>query len=191
MGGSFDAFGFAFLRFAVAAAAFSPFLKVCWGSSWALLCGAVNQCMLRHAGAAVVCLLGAAGDGPPCIHPTRFLSLCWSAVLCQRRPTGLQFGSHRAGLGQLPSLRVSPMKQAASGDNRILKAGVEIGAWTAMGYIFQSAGLLTTDASRASFLSTFTVLVGGRGGFDVIPSCGLCPAQQCGRAWCVGHLCSP
>lgn len=75
VGGSFDAFGFAFLRFAVAAAAFSPFLK------------------------------------------------------------------------------------AASGDNRILKAGVEIGAWTAMGYIFQSAGLLTTDASRASFLSTFTVLV--------------------------------
>lgn len=31
--------------------------------------------------------------------------------------------------------------------------------WTAAGYIFQSAGLLTTDASRASFLSTFTVLV--------------------------------
>lgn len=28
VGGSFDAFGFAFLRFAVAAAAFSPFLKV-------------------------------------------------------------------------------------------------------------------------------------------------------------------
>ena len=27
------------------------------------------------------------------------------------------------------------------------------------GYIAQSAGLLTTDASRASFLSTFTVLV--------------------------------
>ncbi|KAI7839105.1 hypothetical protein COHA_007110 [Chlorella ohadii] len=75
VGGSFDAFGFAFLRFAVAAAAFSPFLK------------------------------------------------------------------------------------ASGKDSRILKAGVEIGAWTAMGYIFQSAGLLTTDASRASFLSTFTVLV--------------------------------
>lgn len=75
VGGSFDAFGFAFLRFAVAAAAFSPFLK------------------------------------------------------------------------------------AASGDSRILRAGAEIGAWTAFGYIFQSAGLLTTDASRASFLSTFTVLV--------------------------------
>ncbi len=53
-----------------------------------------------------------------------------------------------------------PPLQASGKDSRILKAGVEIGAWTAMGYIFQSAGLLTTDASRASFLSTFTVLVG-------------------------------
>ena len=46
-------------------------------------------------------------------------------------------------------------------DRRILRAGVEIGMWTAAGYITQSAGLLTTDASRASFLSTFTVLVRG------------------------------
>lgn len=36
---------------------------------------------------------------------------------------------------------------------------MEIGVWTAVGYITQSLGLLTTDASRASFLSTFTVLV--------------------------------
>lgn len=75
MGNNFDPFGFAFLRFAVAAAAFSPFLK------------------------------------------------------------------------------------AASKDKRIMAAGFELGVWTAAGYIAQSAGLLTTDASRASFLSTFTVLV--------------------------------
>ncbi|KAI3430272.1 hypothetical protein D9Q98_004868 [Chlorella vulgaris] len=75
VGNNFDPFGFAFLRFAVAAAAFSPFLK------------------------------------------------------------------------------------AASKDKRIMAAGFELGVWTAAGYIAQSAGLLTTDASRASFLSTFTVLV--------------------------------
>jgi drug/metabolite transporter (DMT)-like permease len=40
-----------------------------------------------------------------------------------------------------------------------MRAGLELGVWFAAGYITQSAGLLTTDASRASFLSTFTVLV--------------------------------
>lgn len=52
-----------------------------------------------------------------------------------------------------------PHLQAAASDSRIQRAGVEIGLWTAAGYITQSLGLLTTDASRASFLSTFTVLV--------------------------------
>ncbi|KAL4422527.1 hypothetical protein ABPG75_008724 [Micractinium tetrahymenae] len=53
----------------------------------------------------------------------------------------------------------SPFMKAAAKDGRVLRAGVEIGVWTAAGYITQSLGLLTTDASRASFLSTFTVLV--------------------------------
>lgn len=38
-------------------------------------------------------------------------------------------------------------------------AGLELGLLTAIGYLAQSEGLLTTEASRASFLSTFTVLV--------------------------------
>ena len=38
-------------------------------------------------------------------------------------------------------------------------AGIELGLYTAVGYLAQSEGLMTTDASRASFLSTFTVLV--------------------------------
>jgi drug/metabolite transporter (DMT)-like permease len=37
--------------------------------------------------------------------------------------------------------------------------GIELGLYTAVGYLAQSEGLMTTDASRASFLSTFTVLV--------------------------------
>jgi drug/metabolite transporter (DMT)-like permease len=40
-----------------------------------------------------------------------------------------------------------------------IPAGIELGIYTAAGYLAQSEGLLTTDASRASFLSTFTVLV--------------------------------
>lgn len=53
----------------------------------------------------------------------------------------------------------SPFMPAAFKDKRIMRAGLELGVWFAAGYITQSAGLLTTDASRASFLSTFTVLV--------------------------------
>lgn len=44
-------------------------------------------------------------------------------------------------------------------DKDVVKAGVELGFWCAMGYITQSLGLLTTDASRASFLSAFTVIL--------------------------------
>lgn len=38
------------------------------------------------------------------------------------------------------------------------KAGIELGVWTALGYITQGLALMLTDASRASFLSTFTVI---------------------------------
>lgn len=40
-----------------------------------------------------------------------------------------------------------------------LTAGLELGVWSAAGYAAQAAGLLTCDASRASFLSAFTVVV--------------------------------
>ena len=37
-------------------------------------------------------------------------------------------------------------------------AGLELGFWSAAGYATQALGLMTTDASRASFLSAFTVV---------------------------------
>lgn len=40
----------------------------------------------------------------------------------------------------------------------VRRAGLEIGAWTALGYLAQSWALALTPASRASLLSTFTVL---------------------------------
>jgi drug/metabolite transporter (DMT)-like permease len=40
----------------------------------------------------------------------------------------------------------------------LLPAGIELGLWTSAGYLTQAIGLSTTDASRASFISTFTVL---------------------------------
>lgn len=57
------------------------------------------------------------------------------------------------------SLVFAPGLLSAVRNETVLKGGVEVGIYTAMGYLLQSEGLLTTDASRASFLSTFTVLV--------------------------------
>lgn len=52
-----------------------------------------------------------------------------------------------------------PFLKKATADKELVKAGLELGAWTAAGYLTQSLGLAYTDASRASFLSTFTVIV--------------------------------
>jgi len=52
-----------------------------------------------------------------------------------------------------------PFIKGAFHDSKVLKAGMEVGLWTACGYILQAVGLMSTDASRASFLSTFTVIL--------------------------------
>ena len=53
----------------------------------------------------------------------------------------------------------SPFLSKAVQDRKIVSAGVELGAWSAIGYLTQAQGLLTSDASRASFISTFTVRI--------------------------------
>lgn len=80
-------------------------------------------------------------------------------------------------------------------------AGLELGVYTAVGYLAQSEGLLTTDASRASFLSTFTVLVvpflagiNGRGvrpltwAAAVAALVGVSLLEQSGAAPCMGDV---
>ncbi|XP_038692137.1 uncharacterized protein LOC119990342 isoform X2 [Tripterygium wilfordii] len=37
--------------------------------------------------------------------------------------------------------------------------GIELGFWVSLGYLMQALGLLTSDAGRASFISTLTVIV--------------------------------
>lgn len=53
----------------------------------------------------------------------------------------------------------SPFLRKALRDERAVRAGIEIGAWAAGGYLTQSIGMLTADASRGAFLSGFTVVV--------------------------------
>ena len=51
----------------------------------------------------------------------------------------------------------SPWVRGAVKDRAILRGGLELGLWSALAYMTQSVGLITSDASRASFISTFTV----------------------------------
>lgn len=39
------------------------------------------------------------------------------------------------------------------------KAGLELGMWAGIAYLAQAVGLMTTDAGRASFFTTFSVSV--------------------------------
>lgn len=41
----------------------------------------------------------------------------------------------------------------------VAKAGIEVGFWAGIGYLAQAQGLLTTDASRSSFLGALTVII--------------------------------
>lgn len=57
----------------------------------------------------------------------------------------------------LAAAAFSPWVKAAVQDKTILRGGLELGLYSALAYMTQSVGLVTSDASRASFISTFTV----------------------------------
>lgn len=52
-----------------------------------------------------------------------------------------------------------PFVWQARDDVETRKAGIELGFWVSLGYLMQALGLLTSDAGRASFIATFTVVV--------------------------------
>eukprot|EP00887_Chlorella_sp_A99_P008087 scaffold12.g8087.t1 len=64
---------------------------------------------------------------------------------------GLRFAVAAAGM--------SPYWRTAVQDERVVRAGVDIGFWAAAGYLTQSLGLITGEASRGAFLSGMTVVV--------------------------------
>lgn len=128
--GGLDAFTFSALRFTVAAAAFAPFLpQVCPICTQGTL--ACRQ-LVYHAPAGI---------------DDEHLCAC-----------GGQFrGAGMWGMGAGPE--VGRLAQALLREpSTLLPAGLELGIWTSAGYLTQALGLMTTDASRASFISTFTVL---------------------------------
>lgn len=66
------------------------------------------------------------------------------------------FSAARFITASLPFLPLLPRLKM---DNLTVRAGAEIGLWSTLGYLTQGIGLLTTDASRVSFLSALTVIL--------------------------------
>ena len=56
------------------------------------------------------------------------------------------------------ALAFSPFLKNALQDSRITRGGLELGAWCALGYALQNIGIENTDAARASFISSFTII---------------------------------
>jgi drug/metabolite transporter (DMT)-like permease len=80
----------------------------------------------------------------------------------------------------LAAAAFAPFIRKGLSNPMVRKAGMEIGMWTALGYLAQSWALSMTPASRASLLSTFTVIavpcLAGLSGQKVKPlvwACGL------------------
>ncbi|CAN6447426.1 unnamed protein product [Victoria cruziana] len=66
------------------------------------------------------------------------------------------FSAVRFVVSALPFL---PFMIWAYRDSETRNAGLELGFWISLGYLTQALGLLTSDAGRASFISSFTVVV--------------------------------
>ncbi|CAI5465078.1 unnamed protein product [Closterium sp. Yama58-4] len=52
----------------------------------------------------------------------------------------------------------APFLASALRTPHVRRAGLELGVWASLAYVTQAVGLLTTDAGRASFIGTFTVI---------------------------------
>eukprot|EP00270_Netrium_digitus_P003396 TRINITY_DN138_c0_g1_i1.p1 TRINITY_DN138_c0_g1~~TRINITY_DN138_c0_g1_i1.p1 ORF type:complete len:633 (+),score=138.88 TRINITY_DN138_c0_g1_i1:72-1901(+) len=58
----------------------------------------------------------------------------------------------------IASLVFAPFIVTAFKNKEARKAGVELGMWASAGYLSQAMGLLSTEAGRAAFIGTFTVI---------------------------------
>ena len=52
----------------------------------------------------------------------------------------------------------APFLKSALKDDRIVRGGFELGLWVSLGYYLQNIGVELTDAARASFISSFTII---------------------------------
>jgi drug/metabolite transporter (DMT)-like permease len=66
--------------------------------------------------------------------------------------------SFSVGRFVIAALVFTPFLKGAFKQPAVAKAGIELGVWASLAYLSQSVGLMTTDAGRVSFFTTFSVL---------------------------------
>lgn len=66
--------------------------------------------------------------------------------------------SFSVGRFVIAALVFTPFLKDAFKQPAVAKAGIELGVWSSIAYLSQSVGLMTTDAGRVSFFTTFSVL---------------------------------
>lgn len=88
------------------------------------------------------------------------LTLLYGSNICVIKESNgvLDPATFSAGRFGVASLAFLPFLPAAIRNPRVRAAGVELGLWATVGYLAQGFGLLTTEAGRASFITTFTVI---------------------------------
>lgn len=67
--------------------------------------------------------------------------------------------SFSVGRFAIAALMFAPFLKHAFKQPGLAKAGLELGVWSGIAYLAQAVGLMTTDAGRASFFTTFSVCV--------------------------------
>eukprot|EP00271_Cylindrocystis_brebissonii_P006353 TRINITY_DN190_c0_g2_i1.p1 TRINITY_DN190_c0_g2~~TRINITY_DN190_c0_g2_i1.p1 ORF type:complete len:639 (-),score=110.36 TRINITY_DN190_c0_g2_i1:591-2507(-) len=71
---------------------------------------------------------------------------------------GMDPMSFALGRFAIATLAFLPFLREAFSRPEIRRPAMELGFWGALGYLSQALGVVTTDAGRASFISTFTVI---------------------------------
>lgn len=67
--------------------------------------------------------------------------------------------SFSVGRFAIAALVFAPFLKDAFKQPALAKAGLELGVWSSIAYLTQAVGLITTDAGRVSFFTTFSVCV--------------------------------
>lgn len=75
------------------------------------------------------------------------------------KETTLDAASFSVGRFVIAAVVFAPFLKDAVKEPGLTEAGLELGVWAGIGFLAQALGLMTTDAGRASFFTTFTVRI--------------------------------
>lgn len=94
-----------------------------------------------------------------CSWPLKFWTFSAGSNIAVVKETefSLDPASFSVGRFVIAALVFTPFLKDAFKQPAVVKAGIELGVWSSIAYLSQSVGLMTTDAGRVSFFTTFSV----------------------------------